>query len=111
MAAQEEAWNRGDLEGFMAAYWKSDSLQFIGSRGLSYGWNTTLSNYKKSYPNQAAMGRLKFTIVSVEVLSRKSAWVIGRWELKRAVGDLSGYYTLLWKKIGGVWVIVADHSS
>lgn len=111
MAAQEVAWNRGDLAAFMDGYWQSDSLRFIGSRGLTYGWQTTLDNYRKSYPDRETMGTLKFTILSVEKLSRRSAYVIGKWQLTRSKGDLSGHYTLLWKKINGKWVIVADHSS
>ncbi len=111
MQAQEAAWNRGDLEAFMDGYWHSDSLRFIGSKGLTYGWRQTLDNYKKGYPDRDAMGRLTFTILSVEQLSKKSAFVIGKWHLARTAGDLSGHYTLLWKKIRGKWVIVADHSS
>jgi ketosteroid isomerase-like protein len=111
MAAQQSAWNRGDLETFMAGYWKSDSLCFIGSRGLTYGWAQTLANYQKGYPNAEAMGQLTFTIVSVEQLSRKSAYVIGKWHLARKSGDVQGYYTLLWKKVKGRWYIVSDHSS
>ena len=111
MADQELAWNRGDLEGFMQGYWQSDSLRFIGSRGLTYGWQQTLDNYKKGYPDADAMGKLKFTILSVEPLSKRSAYVIGKWHLARKAGDLSGHYTLLWKKLKGKWVIVADHSS
>ena len=111
MAAQELAWNRSDLEAFMEGYWRSDSLRFIGSSGLTYGWQQTLDNYKKGYPDTDAMGQLKFTILSVEQLSKRSAYVIGKWRLARKAGDLSGHYTLLWKKIKGKWVIVADHSS
>ncbi len=111
MQTQQDAWNRGDLEAFMQGYWKSDSLRFIGSRGLTYGWQATLDNYKKGYPNRDAMGTLRFDIISVEILSRRSAFVIGKWSLARKAGDLSGHYTLLWRKIGGKWVIVADHSS
>ena len=111
MARQEAAWNRGDLEAFMEGYWRSDSLRFIGSRGLTYGWQQTLDNYRKGYPDRAAMGTLTFTLLSVEPLSRKSAFVVGKWHLKRSAGDLSGHFTLFWKKIKGEWVIVADHSS
>jgi ketosteroid isomerase-like protein len=111
MQTQEDAWNRGDLEAFMDGYWHSDSLKFIGSRGLTYGWQQTLDNYKKGYPDRDAMGTLKFTVLSVEQLSSKSAFVIGKWHLARKAGDLSGHYTLLWKNIKGKWVIVADHSS
>jgi ketosteroid isomerase-like protein len=111
MDQQEKAWNKGDLVAFMEGYWKSDSLCFIGSKGLTHGWTQTLENYKKGYPNTDAMGQLKFTIVTVEQLSKKSAYVIGKWQLTRPKGDIGGHYTLLWKKIKGKWVIVADHSS
>ncbi|MCC7505837.1 MAG: nuclear transport factor 2 family protein [Saprospiraceae bacterium] len=111
MQEQQDAWNRGDLEEFMQGYWQSDSLRFIGSRGLTYGWQATLDNYKKGYPDRDAMGTLTFDILSVELLSKKSAFVVGKWHLARKAGDLSGHYTLLWRKIKGKWVIVADHSS
>ena|ERR1043165_2844775 len=111
MTEQQEAWNNGDLEGFMSAYWKSDSLKFIGSKGITYGWQNTLDNYKKSYPDKATMGELKFEILSIEELSPAAAIVVGKWALKRKKGDVGGYYTLLWKKIGGKWVIVSDHTS
>src|SRR5690348_407638 len=55
---QTEAWNNGDIEGFMQTYWKSDSLLFIGKNGVRRGWKETLENYKKGYPDKAAMGRL-----------------------------------------------------
>lgn len=111
MADQELAWSRGDLEGFMAGYWRSDSLRFIGSKGLTYGWQKTLDNYKKGYPTPEAMGKLTFTVLSIEKLSKHSAYVVGKWHLARTVGDLSGHYTLLWRKIKGKWVIVSDHSN
>ena len=95
----------------MDGYWRSDSLRFIGSRGLTYGWQQTLDNYRKGYPDRDAMGILNFTILSIEPLSRKSAFVVGKWHLKRTKGDLSGHFTLLWRKVDGKWVIVADHSS
>lgn len=108
---QQKAWNRGDLEGFMEGYWVSDSLLFIGSRGLTYGWQATLDNYKKSYPDKTSMGKLTFTIVSIELLSKKDAFVIGKWHLQRKKDAPRGHFTLLWKKIKGKWVIVTDHSS
>ncbi len=111
MAEQEVAWNNGNLEAFMQGYWRSDSLCFIGSRGLTYGWAQTRANYQKGYPNRDAMGTLTFDILKVELLSKKSAFVIGKWHLARKSGDVGGHYSLLWKKINGKWVIVADHSS
>ena len=111
MHAQEVSWNKGDIEGFMATYWNSDSLKFIGKNGITFGWQNTLDNYKKSYPDKATMGELNFSIVSVELLSENSCYVIGGWNLKRKKGDVGGFYTLLWKKIKGKWVIVSDHTS
>ncbi len=56
---QTKAWNTGNLEGFMKGYWESDSLLFIGKGGPKYGYQTTLENYRKSYPDTIAMGKLK----------------------------------------------------
>lgn len=111
LQTQTQAWNRGDIEGFMQTYWKSDSLMFIGKSGVTRGWQKTLENYKKGYPDTAAMGKLSFDIIQVEQLSPQSFFVVGKWMLKRTIGDISGHYTLLLRKIKGQWVIVADHSS
>lgn len=108
---QTLAWNQGDLEGFMKGYWQNDSLLFIGKRGLTYGWKNTLENYKKGYPDTAAMGKLFFDIKIVKRLSPDYFHVIGKWHLQRTAGDLEGHYTLLFRKIRNQWVIVADHSS
>lgn len=108
---QTQAWNQGDLESFMKTYWKNDSLMFIGKNGVTYGWANTLNNYKKSYPDTTAMGKLSFDILLVKRLSADYAHVIGKWRLQRSIGDLDGHYTLLLKKIKGKWVIIADHSS
>ena len=111
MKKQETAWNKADIEGFMVYYWKSDSLKFIGSKGITYGWQKTLDNYKKSYPTPDAMGILTFENNTIEQLSPTKIFVIGKWHLKRKEGDVGGSYTLLWKKIKGKWVIVVDHTS
>ena len=111
MKKQEAAWNKADIEGFMAYYWKSDSLKFIGSKGITYGWQKTLDNYKKNYPTPEAMGVLTFENNTIEQLSTAKIFVIGKWHLKRKEGDVGGSYTLLWKKINGKWVIVVDHTS
>lgn len=108
---QTEAWNRGDLEGFMEGYWKSDSLMFIGKSGITYGWQKTLDNYKKGYPDKTAMGQLTFTLIQIKRLSGRYYSVVGKWYLKRTIGDIGGHYTLLMKKIDGKWVVVSDHSS
>src|SRR6478752_3051093 len=75
LSVQQTSWNNGDLDGFMAGYWKSDSLMFIGKRGVTKGWQPTLDNYKKSYPDKASMGTLQFDIISVELTSKTTAYV------------------------------------
>lgn len=111
LAEQTTAWNRGDLEGFMKGYWKNDSLLFIGKSGVTRGWQSTLANYKKGYPDTAAMGKLSFDVLQVKKLSADYFFVVGKWMLRRTAGDLSGHYTLLLRKLYGRWQIVADHSS
>lgn len=108
---QETAWNRGDFKGYMSGYWNDDSLKFIGKSGIQYGWQNTLENYKKSYPDKESMGNLKFEIINVDILEEASAFVIGKWKLTRDIGNLEGYFTLLFKWIDHKWVIVCDHSS
>lgn len=110
MDKQEQNWNSGNIEAFMQGYWKSDSLMFIGKNGIKYGWNQTLKNYKMSYPDKAAMGKLNFEIIKLEVFG-KSAYMLGNWNLKRKNDNLGGYFTLYWKKIDSKWVITIDHTS
>src|SRR5436190_21426352 len=108
---QVKAWNKGDSEGFIQGYWKNDSLLFIGKSGINQGWQKTLENYTKRYPDTTAMGKLSFDIILVKELSPEYYYVIGKWMLNRSIGDLNGYYNLLFRKINGTWVIIADHSS
>ena len=108
---QRIAWNKGDLNSFMDTYWQSDSLMFIGKSGVTYGWQNTLDNYKKGYPDTAAMGKLDFNILEVKRLSVEYFFVVGKWHLTRSIGDVGGHFTLLFRKIKNKWVIVADHSS
>lgn len=110
MLEQEQAWNKGDIKKFMQHYWQNDSLTFIGSKGVTRGWQKTLDNYIKSYPTKESMGQLTFTIIETTALSTESVYVIGKWELKKEK-PASGHFTLLWKKINNAWVIVSDHTS
>ena len=111
LAAQTEAWNNGDLVNFMEGYLPSDSLLFVGKSGPTYGFNNTLNNYKKGYPDTASMGKLRFTLLSLSPIQKKHYRVLGKWELKRSKGDVSGYFTLLLEKIKGKWFVIQDHSS
>lgn len=108
---QIKGWNSGNLEQYMQGYWHSDSLMFIGKNGVAYGWKTTLENYKKGYPDTTSMGKLEFSLIMLKPLSKEYYWVLGKWHLKRSIGDLEGHFTLLFRKIQGEWKIVADHSS
>ncbi len=111
MNEQLTAWNAGDINRFMGTYWENDSLMFIGKSGVTYGWQNTKDNYLKGYPDTTAMGKLHFDIIQVKRLSVLYFSVVGKWQLKRTIGDLSGHFTLLFKKIKGKWVIISDHSS
>ncbi|MFN9520035.1 MAG: YybH family protein [Bacteroidota bacterium] len=110
---QQRAWNSGYIYAFMQGYWNSDSLYFIGKRGITRGWQQTLDNYLKSYPDTATMGKLQFDIVSIDICRPDAAFVIGKWQLHRQSdkGNTGGHFTLWFKKINNRWVIVADHTS
>ena len=111
LAQQQACWNKGDLSCFMDTYWRSDSLKFIGSKGITWGWKNTRERYEKTYPGQAEMGQLSFELLVIDRISEDSYFVVGKWFLKREIGDLQGHFSLLWRKIGSRWLIVADHSS
>jgi hypothetical protein len=57
------------------------------------------------------MGKLDFNILVVKKLSAEYYYIVGKWHLQRTIGDLSGHYDLLFRKIKGKWIIIADHSS
>jgi ketosteroid isomerase-like protein len=111
LKAQCMAWNKGDIDSYMKGYWNNDSLVFIGKNGPRYGYKTTVENYKKSYLDTAAMGKLTFDLLKLKQLSPRYYSVMGKWYLKRTVGDVAGYFTLLFKKINNKWFIIMDHSS
>ena len=110
MDAQQEAWSKGDLETFMDGYWKSDALKFYSSRGITYGWQQTLENYKKSYPSKAHTGTLKFKVNDISKIDGVSYFVMGAYYLTREVGDANGVFMIIFKKIEGKWKIIADMS-
>jgi hypothetical protein len=111
IAEQQECWNQGDIDCFMQGYWKSDSLRFIGEWGINYGWQATLDNYKKSYPDKAAMGTLNFELLNLEPIGTEHFLVTGKWRLIRQSDEPNGLFTLIWKRVDGEWKIIYDHSS
>lgn len=108
---QTKAWNSGNIEKFMEGYLRNDSIMFIGKSGITYGWQKTFENYKKGYPDTAAMGKLDFNIVEVKPLSASNYFVVGKWHLARSIGDIGGTFTLLFQKVKNRWFIIVDHSS
>jgi uncharacterized protein (TIGR02246 family) len=110
MADQAAAWNKGDLDEFMKGYWRSDSVLFIG-HSVTHGYDSTLAHYKAAYGTPDKMGVLTFPWLTVKRLSSEYCFVVGKFQLRRKAGDVSGMYTLLFRKINGQWVIVVDHSS
>ena len=111
LESQQLAWNNFDIEGFMAYYWKSDSLKFYGSNGVISGWENTLERYKKTYPTKNHSGILNFKINSISKISDDAYYVMGAYHLKRDnVGDANGIFMVIFKKINGEWKIIADTS-
>lgn len=109
--AQAAAWNRGDLDGFMAGYARTDSLRFASGGTVHRGWQTALERYRRTYPDRAAMGTLTFDRIDVQVLAPRWALVFGAWRLERADDAPEGLFTLLLERRARGWRIVHDHTS
>jgi len=111
LARQDAAWNRGDIEGFMEDYLKSEALRFASGGKISRGWQATIDGYKARYPDKAAMGRLSFSDLEIDVFSHNDALVFGRWSLVRAADRPGGLFTLHMVNHGDGWKIASDHTS
>ena len=107
---QRKAWNEGNIEGFMAHYWKSDKMTYQSGDTRLQGWEALLERYKNVYP-KGNMGTLEFTDLIVHVLSDDSAYVIGRWKLISETWTKEGLFTTILKKMEDGWKIIHDHSS
>ena len=99
------------FDDFMKGYWNNDSLAFVGHDGITYGYKNSIDRYKKNYPTTDKMGKLFFSDLKFLRLSADYYFITGKWFLKRTAGDVGGYYTLLFHKINGQWVIINDHTS
>ncbi|HHL42667.1 MAG TPA: nuclear transport factor 2 family protein, partial [Hellea balneolensis] len=104
LAKQDQAWNAGDIDGFMQTYLQSKTLRFASGGKVRRGWQATLDGYKKRYPDKATMGELTFENLEIDVLSKDDALVFGRWALKREHDNPGGLFTLLMRKQNGNWV-------
>ena len=109
--AQAAAWNRGDIEGFMAGYAKEDSITFVSGDTVTRGWQTVLDRYKKNYDSRAKMGTLTFSELEFKPLSEFYVMAVGRYELQRDGDRPRGRFTLVFRRTTGGWRIVHDHTS
>ena len=109
---QMQAWNRGDIEGFMEGYWHSPDLTFFSDDTTVSGWEETLGRYRKRYQTGGnQMGRLEFRDLKIELLGSSAAFVRGRFHLTMSGQEATGLFTLTLRKLAGSWKIVHDHTS
>lgn len=111
LMAQQTAWNSGDIDGFMKAYWQSPDLRFASGGSVTSGWQETRDRYHARYSNRALMGELSFGSLDVVVLSEDAAIVHGAWALTRERDRPSGLFTLVFRQINGEWKIVSDTTT
>jgi ketosteroid isomerase-like protein len=111
LTAQSAAWNRGDIDGFMEAYLKTDDLRFASGSKVTYGWQATRDGYKQRYPDKATMGELTFSELAITPLAPDAAIAFGRWKLTREKDTPNGLFTLTLKKTSAGWRIIQDHTS
>jgi ketosteroid isomerase-like protein len=109
--AQVAAWNRGDIDGFMAGYASSDTTTFVSGDEVTRGWKTVRDRYARKYDSAEKMGKLSFTGVTIMPLGREAAMVLGSWSLQRKEDRPHGKFTLLFCKLPEGWRIVLDHTS
>lgn len=109
--AQRDAWNKGDIAGYMDGYERSETTVFVSGDTITRGWQTVLERYKKGYDTREKMGQLTFSDLEVTMLSKDAAVVVGRWLLKRVNDEPHGRFTLIFKKTKQGWRIIHDHTS
>ncbi|MEY2562532.1 MAG: hypothetical protein QOH88_725 [Verrucomicrobiota bacterium] len=111
MSAQVSAWNRGDIDGFMEGYNKSNATEFVSGDKLTRGWQTVRDRYRKKYDSREKMGTLTFSELKITPLGADAALVLGRWRLVRKTDKPHGIFTLLFRRTPIGWRIVHDHTS
>ena len=109
--AQKDAWNRGDINGYMDGYARSLETTFISGDNITRGWQTVFERYQKNYNSREKMGMLTFADLEITLLAQDSAMVLGRWHLQRANDQPHGRFTLIFRKTKQGWRIVHDHTS
>jgi ketosteroid isomerase-like protein len=108
---QRDAWNKGDVEGYMDGYDRTENTTFISGDTVVRGWKTVLERYQKGFDTPEKMGQLTFSDLEMNLLSKDSAVVLGSWSLKRANDQPHGKFSLIFKKSKVGWRIILDHTS
>jgi len=113
LRTQQDAWNRHDLEAFMAGYWNSPDLTFFSGAKETSGWQGTLDRYRATYASPGhEMGKLDFSDLRIEILGPDAAFVRGAWQLTLSDGKTPhGRFTLVFRKFPDGWKIIHDHTS
>jgi ketosteroid isomerase-like protein len=111
MKAQVASWNRGDIDGFMEGYARSNATEFVSGDRLTRGWHTVRDRYKKKYDSLEKMGRLTFSEIKIMPIGSDAALVVGRWKLARKSDKPRGLFTLVFRRTAAGWRIVHDHTS
>lgn len=111
LAAQQAAWNRGDVAGFMDGYARNADITFISGDSHTRGWQTVHDRYQKNYDSREKMGTLNFSDLETTVLSADSVMVLGRWQLQRTNDQPHGRFTLIFRRTKQGWRIIHDHTS
>ena len=111
LTAQQEAWNRGDIDAFMNGYWRSEETVFVSGDEVTRGWQKVLDRYKNKYSDRAKMGTLTFSNLEIAPLGNDAAVALGAWKLKRANDEPRGRFTLVFRRFPEGWRIVHDHTS
>jgi len=109
--AQQAAWNRGDIEGYMNGYAREETTTFVSGDAITRGWQTVLERYRKSYDTPAKMGTLTFSELELKPLSPFYVMAAGRWQLAREGDAPRGRFTLIFRRTSVGWRIVHDHTS
>jgi uncharacterized protein (TIGR02246 family) len=113
ISVQQVAWNKGDIDAFMTAYWNSPDLTFSGASGVQRGFEAVRARYKKVYPDRSTMGHLDFSDLEFHFTGNDGALVLGHWHLTRDKdkGDIGGVFSLVWQRFPEGWRIIHDHTS
>ena len=113
LTRQQDAWNRGDLEGFMDGYARTPELVFTSGGHVRRGWQETHDRYLARYggDGRASMGRLRFEVLSVQPLGSDGAVVLGNWQLTDTPQSGGGVFSVVLERGPAGWKIVHDHTS